>query len=336
MVDKSEIMNENILEVIDKLTLVSIIQYNSDQINNKFRKNLFIQGLEKEEIEQFPKSLTSLINTSLKIKKNDNHRKESTSLENLSAKNSISLEGNINSNGNTQCTNLINTQESNKNLSNNNLYESLMNSSNENTFNNDSNEENTKTKFEIKTESLTKFIAANLVDTLIINQENIFRYDLESLFYKKYFENFSSNHLISSLNIKNTNNTVEAENKEIDTEQLTNVLFKHINKIIKKLESEISTNIIAMIYLKRIINDENLYLSLETVLYVFIMLVCLAYKYNEDIIFTNKDLAKILNLHIFSFNEMELMLCHLLNYRLHVLPDEFMEVEFFISQNIVN
>ena len=246
------------------------------------------------------------------IKDNDNYSiKKSTSTQNLIARNSIeSLETNFskkmtfNLTGNTLSTTITKIQKSNEKLSNNNLDEFLIDSFNEITANKKDNEKNTEIKFEIKTKSLINLISANLVDTIIFNQENSFRYDFESIFYDKYFQNFSSNYHKSEIK----NKTNEDENNKTYKEQVTNILSKHIYNVIKKLESEISTIIIAMIYLKRILIKQSLYLSLETVLNVFNMLLVLAHKYIEDVNYSDKAMAKIINIPISSINKMELML----------------------------
>jgi len=181
----------------------------------------------------------------------------------------------------------------------------------------------------IQREVLIEFVSKNLVEILIIEQENINFYDFDNKFYDGYFKLFSSSELI-----KTSKNHSKKRIKKINKEQVLNNMVIFINDIVNKLESETSTIIIAMIYLKRILSEQKLFISLDTVLNVFYILLILSHKYNEDLIYSSKVMSSIIEVPVSSFHKMELFLCHLLDHRLFVKEEEFENDLTFIIQNI--
>ena len=162
-----------------------------------------------------------------------------------------------------------------------------------------------------------------------MKHENINKYNFNNLFYSKFFQLFTSNHLINQKLIDETSNKIDRNL----TIYYVSIFF---NYIVNKLEAEISTIILTMIYLKRIISEQNLFLSLNTILYVFYMILILAQKYNEDSIYTCRAMARIINVPISSFHKMEILLCHLLDHKLFVHEEEYKNDESFIIENIFN
>ena len=138
----------------------------------------------------------------------------------------------------------------------------------------------------------------------------------QNLFYRKFFELFDTNYI-----------TNQHDDEDIHEEQYKKQLIakisKYISFIVRKLESEISTIIITMIYLKRIIIQQNLFLSFNTILYVFYMLLILAHKYNEDDLFTSTAMAKKINVKVTDFHKMEVLLCCMIDHKLYVSEQEY-------------
>ena len=181
-------------------------------------------------------------------------------------------------------------------------------------------------EFLLNLHSFIDFISTNLYEIIMFHQNNVEKYNFNNLFYHKYFELFSTNYISIDQNI-------EIINEDHYKQVIINNISKFLYYIIKKLESEISTIIITMIYLRRIITKHNLFLSINTVLYVFFMLLILAHKYNEDNIYTSKLMSKMINVEMSSFHKMEVLLCHMIDHKFYVNKEEYkFNYDFIINK----
>ena len=149
----------------------------------------------------------------------------------------------------------------------------------------------------------------------------------------KSFDNFSTIQLISLTldDIITKNEAENRENNEVNYEESPFVNVKipkisiedYLNRIQKYSNLEDSTLVIALIYIDRLLENQNIILSKYNVFRILLTAVLLAIKYNEDEIYDNSFFAKIFGVTIKELNKLENEFLDLIEFKLFISRKKF-------------
>ena len=154
-----------------------------------------------------------------------------------------------------------------------------------------------------------------------------------NIYSNKSFDNFSTIQLIS-LTLDDIIAKNEAENREnnevnYDDSPFVNVkipkisIEDYLNRIQKYSNLEDSTLVIALIYIDRLLENQNIILSKYNVFRILLTAVLLAIKYNEDEIYDNSFFAKIFGVTIKELNKLENEFLDLIEFKLFISRKKF-------------
>ena len=154
-----------------------------------------------------------------------------------------------------------------------------------------------------------------------------------NIYSNKSFDNFSTIQLIS-LTLDDIIAKNEAENREknevnYDDSPFVNVkipkisIEDYLNRIQKYSNLEDSTLVIALIYIDRLLENQNIILSKYNVFRILLTAVLLAIKYNEDEIYDNSFFAKIFGVTIKELNKLENEFLDLIEFKLFISRKTF-------------
>ena len=105
-------------------------------------------------------------------------------------------------------------------------------------------------------------------------------------------------------------------------------LFDYLQRIIKYVKIELSTLIIAMIYIDRICR-EKVFLNEFNIHRIMLISIYMAYIYNEDCVFDNKYLALVSGLSKAEMMTLQEDFLDLVEFNLYVSDDEFEQYKKF-------
>ena len=107
-------------------------------------------------------------------------------------------------------------------------------------------------------------------------------------------------------------------------------LFDYLQRIIKYLKIELSTLIIAMIYIDRICQDK-VFLNEFNIHRIMLIAIYMAYIYNEDCVFDNKYLALVSGLSKAEMMTLQEDFLDLVEFNLYVSDKEFEQYKKYFS-----
>ena len=101
---------------------------------------------------------------------------------------------------------------------------------------------------------------------------------------------------------------------------------EYITRFFTFSKIEISTLILAYIYIKRFIDKENYIISFRNIFRLIMSCILLAIKFNENKVYTNSFYAKVGGFDVDDLNNLEYNIFSRLDFNLRVLDKEFYEI----------
>ena len=109
---------------------------------------------------------------------------------------------------------------------------------------------------------------------------------------------------------------------------------EYITRFFTFSKIEISTLILAYIYIKRFIDKENYIISFRNIFRLIMSCIILAIKFNENKVYKNTFYAKVGGFDVDDLNNLEYNVFSRLDFNLRVLDEEFYEIILNIYKDI--
>ena len=142
-----------------------------------------------------------------------------------------------------------------------------------------------------------------------------------------------------SVKYHEVNKTKEKKETNFCSKEIPNIsITNYILRLTKKINIELSTLILGIIYFDKICNKGNIILSFLNVYRLILISLVLAIKFNEEYFETNEFYSKIGGLSNKSFNKLEIAVLKILNYKLYIKKDIYdnyiNHISNFIESNL--
>ena len=113
-------------------------------------------------------------------------------------------------------------------------------------------------------------------------------------------------------------------------------IYKYMHRIMKYSHIEESTIILALIFIDRICEYNDLILSENNIHRILFAGILLAIKINEDDYYSNSYYSKVAGISLNELNKIEYEFILLINYKFFVFDDTFERYKIFLCKNIEN